>query len=62
MSPSTHIQGASKDTWYLDGEVVEVLASDTAEGPKNAVRVKFAQGAQQKLILPEKLAETLEKI
>ncbi len=56
------IYSASQDTWYPDGVVEEVLPKDTSDGPKNSVRVKYCSGERQKLVRPDELAKTLQRL
>eukprot|EP00435_Cladocopium_sp_Y103_P007927 s2230_g2.t1 len=56
------IYSASQDIWYPDGVVEEVLPNDTAEAPKNSLRIRYADGERQKWVRPEELSRTVQRM
>jgi len=47
---------------YPDGVVEEVLPNDTAEAPKNSLRIRYADGERQKWVRPEELSNTVQRM
>ena len=47
---------------YPDGVVEEVLPNDTAEAPKNSLRIRYADGERQKWVRPEELSRTVQRM
>lgn len=56
------IYSASQNIWYPDGVVEEVLPNDTAEAPKNSLRIRYADGERQKWVRPEELSNTVQRM